>query len=295
VNKERAAAGKFSSSGERGDGEMTRQGGSEDPEPSRLSDPQMWDLMAAWWDQKQGEEGDLWHRLLIEPTFERVIGDVGGLRILEIACGNGRLARRMARRGAAVTAVDASEGMLLHARQREAEDPTGTEYHLADAAGLGPLADGSFDLVVAGMALMDIADARGALLEAGRALRVGGRLVASLIHPCFDTGEENSCWVAERYAYETRVFRKVGRYRELFEHSAAWRVGEREDPQAVMETPYYHRPLSWYFRALKAAGLAVTALEEPEPTEEFVAESSQGAYLREVPLHCVIEARKLGT
>ena len=154
---------------------MTRQDRSEGPEPSRLSDPQMWDRMAAWWDQKQGEEGNRWHRLLIEPIFERVIGDVGGLRVLEIACGNGRLARRMARRGAKVTAVDASEGMILHARQREAEDPTGTEYHLADAACLGLLADGSFDLVVAGMALMDIADAEGALLETGQALRVGGK------------------------------------------------------------------------------------------------------------------------
>jgi ubiquinone/menaquinone biosynthesis C-methylase UbiE len=274
---------------------MTQQGGPEDPGLSRLPDPQIWDRMAAWWDRKQGEEGDTWHRLLIEPAFERVIGDVGGLRVLEIACGNGRLARRMARNGAKVTAVDASEGMILHARKREVADPTGTEYHLADAAGLGTLADGSFDLVVAGMALMDIADARGALLEAGRALRVGGRLVASLIHPCFDTGEENSCWVVERYAYEMRVFRKVGRYRELFEHSAAWRVGGREDPQARMETPYYHHPLSWYFRALKAADLAVTAFEEPEPTEKFIEESPQGAYLREVPLHCVIEAHKVET
>ena len=274
---------------------MTRRGRSEDPEPSHLSDPQPWDRLAVWWDQKQGEEGDLWHRLRIEPAFERVIGDVGGLRVLEIACGNGRLARRMARSGAKVTAVDASEGMILRAREREAEDPTGTEYHLADAAGLGPLANGSFDLVVAGMALMDIADAEGALMEAGRALRVGGRLVASMIHPCFDTGEENSCWVAERYAYETKVFRKVGRYRELFEHRAGWHVGGRENHRVVMETPYYHRPLSWYFRVLKAAGLAATALEEPEPTEKFVAESSQGAYLREIPLHCIIEAHKMGT
>jgi ubiquinone/menaquinone biosynthesis C-methylase UbiE len=134
----------------------------------------MWDRMAVWWDEKQGEQGDRWHRLLIEPPFERIIGDVGGLRVLEIACGNGRLARRMARRGATVTAVDASEGMILRAREREAENPSGNEYRVADAARLRSLADGSFDLVVAGMALMDIADAQGALREAGRALRMGG-------------------------------------------------------------------------------------------------------------------------
>jgi len=167
--------------------------------------------MAAWWDEKQGEDGDRWHRLLIEPSLERVIGEVNGLHVLEVACGNGRLARRLARRGASVIAVDASGAMILHAREREAETPTGTEYRVADAALLDALADGSFDLAVAGMALMDIADAEGALREVGRVLRVGGRLVASMIHPCFDTGEENSCWVAERYPYETRVFRKVGR------------------------------------------------------------------------------------
>jgi SAM-dependent methyltransferase len=181
--------------------------------------------------------------------------------------------------------------MILHAREREAKNPTGTEYLVADAALLDSLADGSFDLVVAGMALMDIVDAEGALREAGRVLRAGGRFVASMIHPCFDTGEENSCWVAERYAYETRVFRKVGRYRELFEHRAEWRPRGRQEK--VLETPYYHRPLSWYFRALRAAGLAVVAFKEPEPTDEFMAEASLGPYLREVPLHCVVEARRL--
>ena len=56
---------------------MTRQERPKTPEPRRLSDSQMWDRMAAWWNEKQGEEGDLWHRLLIESPFERVIGDVG--------------------------------------------------------------------------------------------------------------------------------------------------------------------------------------------------------------------------
>ena len=58
-------------------------------------------------------------------------------------------------------------------------------------------------------------------------------------------------------------------------------------------TGFGRSPLSWYFRALRSAGLAVTALEEPEPTEGFMAEGSQEPFLREVPFHCVVEARKL--
>lgn len=52
-------------------------------------------------------------------------------------------------------------------------------------------------------------------------------------------------------------------------------------------------PLSWYFRALLSAGPAVTAFGEPEPMEGFMTESSQGPFLREVPLQCVVQARKL--
>jgi hypothetical protein len=42
-----------------------------------------------------------------------------------------------------------------------------------------------------------------------------------------------------------------------------------------------------------AAGLAVTASEEQKPTEGSMAEGSQGPFLREVPFHCVAEAREL--
>jgi hypothetical protein len=57
---------------------MTHQGKPQDTKLPRRSDSEMWDRMAEWWDDKQGEDGDLWHRLLIEPPFERVIGEVNG-------------------------------------------------------------------------------------------------------------------------------------------------------------------------------------------------------------------------
>lgn len=64
---------------------MTRQGRPKDLDPDHRSDSEIWDHVAAWWDRKQGEQNDRWHRALIE----RVLGDVGGLRVLEVACGNG--------------------------------------------------------------------------------------------------------------------------------------------------------------------------------------------------------------
>jgi 2-polyprenyl-3-methyl-5-hydroxy-6-metoxy-1,4-benzoquinol methylase len=67
-----------------------------------------WKEMAAWWDERQGDEGDLWHRTLIDPTLFKVLGPVKGQHVLDLACGNGYIARKLARSGARVTGVDAS-------------------------------------------------------------------------------------------------------------------------------------------------------------------------------------------
>ena len=55
----------------------------------------------------------------------------------------------------------------------------------------------------------------------------------------------------------------------------------------------HHRPLSWYFHAIREAGLAVTMLDEPEPTKEFLEQSGSGAAAEKFPMHLVIEARPM--
>ena len=44
-----------------------------------------WDQMADWWDQKLGDDGDLWHRTLIDPPVLRLAGEVRGLSVLDLA------------------------------------------------------------------------------------------------------------------------------------------------------------------------------------------------------------------
>ena len=45
-----------------------------------------WNQMADWWDEKLGDEGDLWHRTLIDPPLLQLVGDVKGVRLLDLAC-----------------------------------------------------------------------------------------------------------------------------------------------------------------------------------------------------------------
>ena len=48
-----------------------------------------------------------------------LIGDVAGLRLLDLACGHGRLARELARRGGRLVRVDLSAALLEKARAQE--------------------------------------------------------------------------------------------------------------------------------------------------------------------------------
>src|SRR5215467_15511408 len=82
-----------------------------------------WDQMTDWWDKQLGDEGDLWHRTLIDPPLLHLVGEVEGVRLLDLACGNGYLSRRFARQGAIVTGVDANEPLIERARMREAQEP----------------------------------------------------------------------------------------------------------------------------------------------------------------------------
>ena len=247
-----------------------------------------WPELAEWYDQKQGDDGDIWHRTLLDPALFAMIGDVNGLRVLDVPCGNGHNSRRLARSGASVTGIDSSAPIITRNQLREQREPLGIEYHAADAASITMVKDEGFDLVISQMGFMDIPDAAGAIREMGRVLVQGGRLVAMFSHPCFDI-PQSSLWVEETMHPTSTVWRKVRRYSQPFEGKVYWRIdGHCES------TTSYHRPFSWYIRSLHNAGLVLTALEEPVPTLEFaMAEPEWSRRMAEVPMHILIEARKI--
>jgi ubiquinone/menaquinone biosynthesis C-methylase UbiE len=246
-----------------------------------------WLSLADWFDEDQGDAGDLWHRTLIFPGIIKVIGKISGRDVLDVGCGNGSLARILARMGNRVTGIDGSAGIIEHAKAREAANPFGATYLATDAAYLSMFQAGSFDLVTSCMALMDMPDAAGAIKEMGRVVRRTGRCVMLFSHPCFDIPNASS-WLTEwGFGHQPEISLRLLRYREVYSEWLRW--SWKNDYEMLA----YHRPLSWYFRAIRDAGLAVTMLEEPEPTPEFVAQSESGAALQKFPMHCVIEARPL--
>ena len=96
---------------------------------------------------------------------------------LDAACGTGRFAELLARRGHRVIGVDSSPDMLAHARRRV---PDG-EFHVGVLDRL-PLPDDCVDVIVCALALVHVPRLQPVLAEFARVLRPGGDLVISDIH-----------------------------------------------------------------------------------------------------------------
>jgi SAM-dependent methyltransferase len=112
------------------------------------------------------------------PTFLGLAGDVAGLRVLDLACGEGFYSRALAERGARVVGVDISPAMVALAREAERAQPLGIDYHCADVADLPGL--GHFDLVCAAYLLHYASDEQVLAAMArniARCLPEGGRFV----------------------------------------------------------------------------------------------------------------------
>lgn len=124
------------------------------------------------------------------------------LRVLEPACGSGRLVLEMARRGYKVTGIDLSDPMLSFARERLNRLQLKAHLKKADMADFKTRAD-HFDmahcLVSSFKYLLSESDAVSHLKSVARALRPGGIYVLAFhLSDYSDTSVSRERWVAER-------------------------------------------------------------------------------------------------
>jgi SAM-dependent methyltransferase len=239
------------------------------------------DLAAAWeriasewipWARTPGHDSyDVFHRDL----FLELVPPPSG-RTLDLGCGEGRLARDLAARGHDVVGVDRSPTMVAAAREAAPE----LELHVADAAAL-PFGDEAFGLVVAFMSLQDADDLGGAVREAARVLRVGGRLCIAIVHPLNSAGTFDS-------EDADSPFTIRGSYLD-----STFYVDELTRDGLDITFVSAHRPLEAYTDTITDAGLVIERLREPAVPEEAIARERSRRWQR-LPLFLHLRALKVG-
>jgi SAM-dependent methyltransferase len=153
-----------------------------------------------------------------------VVAEPKPRRVLEVGCGMGNFAERVARETSAeVVATDLSPRMVDLASER------GLDARVADVQQL-PFADGEFDCAVANAMLYHVEDLDRALSELARVLEPGGQLVAVTI------GAEHMAelWQLVGYLLPDRPFSRENGAEHLARH---FRDVRRHDVEAELVFP----------------------------------------------------------
>ncbi len=178
------------------------------------------------------------------PAMLDLAGDVTGRRILDAGCGSGPLFAALRDRGASVTGIDASAGMLEQARRRLGAD---ADLRVADLASPLLFPDGVFDDVVASLVLHYLKDWGPTLGELRRLLTPGGRLIVSVDHP-------SAIYLMDRMAGgKTSYFQTRQRTEE-------WTMGGQ-----TAQLTFWDRPLHAMTDSFTAAGFRINVISEPPP------------------------------
>lgn len=218
----------------------------------------IWNTNAAFWDEKMGE-GNTFQRILIGPGAERLLNLQKDELVLEVGCGNGVFARRLAHLGAKVIAVDFSEKFIELAQARTVENAERIEYRVLDAtdeAQLLALGIQRFDAIVCTMVMMDMATIEPLTRAISKLLKPNGRFVFAIMHPCFNTS--GTTLMAEENLTGTVTYSlRVSEYLYMQPQKGIGIIGQPESHY------YFHRPLHILLGTCFRAGLVMDGIEEP--------------------------------
>jgi len=208
-------------------------------------DPEFFERYQAMRQSETGLNEDL-----EQPAVSRLLPDVTGADVLDIGCGDGALALRLASLGARhVLGVDPSGRMLMLARHHHASPRIRYRQASAEALDLPPE---SLDLVVSSLALHYVADYGTLIRRIARWLRPGGHLVYSVEHPVCTARDPMTGWIAA-------------------DGGTVWPVDDyaRETPRTQQwlgaVVTKHHRRLATLVGEIIAAGLILTGIDEPYP------------------------------
>ncbi|HVV38944.1 MAG TPA: class I SAM-dependent methyltransferase [Candidatus Paceibacterota bacterium] len=242
-----------------------------------------WGKVADWYGEYLGNE-DTYQAKVILPNLLRVLSLKPGEKVLDLACGQGFFAREFAKAGAQVVGADIAKELIAEAKK--AGGPV--EYYVAPASHLSFAKDAEFDAVVCVLALQNMEDINAVFKEVRRVLKPEGRFVIVLNHPAFRV-LKRSAWGWDESA--SVQYRRIDGYLSAAKISVDMHPGAASSTKTIS----YHRSLQDFFKALRGASFAVTALEEwtsHKTSEKGPRQAGEDAARKEIPLFMLIEAQR---
>ncbi len=224
----------------------------------------IYNAMAA--DYTADNDENIYNAAYERPAMIAMLGDLDGLRVLDLGCGAGQLSVELIAAGATVTGIDVSAAMVDIARERLGAE---TAIAVGDIGDPLPFQTGAFDVVVSSLTMHYVEDWVPTLAEIRRVLAPSGRFTFSTHHPTMDfTRHSPDDYFAKKPVTETWT-----------------RAGKPYD------VTFWRRTLADMSWALHRAGFVIDLLHEPQATDALAErDPTEHEYLSTHPHYLFVRA-----
>lgn len=253
--------------------------------PKRNTSSTSWGPVADWYEGHLAS-GDTYHERVILPNLLRLLGDVKGKKVLDLACGTGYFSKKIAEAGASVTGTDVSPELIAKAKQNLLGYPT-SKFVVTPAHDLHELKHVSFDAIINVLAVDNIAEVPGLLRESARLLKNGGAMHIVFNHPVVRIPGASSWGFDQKRGVQ---YRRLDKYMSESKVKIAMHPGLNSQ-----STTTFHRSLQYYFNKFREAGFVVANLEEwvsDKVSEPGPRQKPEDQSRKEFPLFLYLQLRK---
>lgn len=211
-----------------------------------------------------------------QPILWQLIGDPRGLKILDLGCGDARVAKKFKALGASkYLGIDGSRRMIELAKQNT--DGGFSDVQLSSFADCS-LAKNEFDLVVSSLAFHYAEDLKVLFQKIYASLKPGGRFIFSVEHPVITSNNQSleqspirQAWLVDNYFIR----------------------GPREVKWMGDVVTKYHRNVEDYFNLIFDCGFTLQSFKESEPSEINFTDQALLDRRRRIPLFLIFSVKKL--
>ncbi len=240
-----------------------------------------WENSHRWYDSIVGEKGHYYHEQIILPKTLQLLQLKTGDSVLDLACGQGVLARSLPQ-GIDYVGVDISASLIQSAK-KQSKAP----FYVSDITKPLQLRHSSFSHATLILALQNLEHPQAAFKNAADHLKSEGKFVIVLNHPCFRIPRQSSWGLDEPKKLQ---YRRVDLYMSSLKIPIQTHPGQKESSS----TWSFHHPLSFYIQTLSDTGFVIEKLEEwvSDRKSTGAAASMENRSRKEFPLFMALSCLK---
>jgi len=244
-----------------------------------------WQPVSRWYDQAVGSQGHYYHQHLILPGVTRLLELRSDSKLLDLACGQGVLARALDQ-SVSYVGIDMAKGLITTAQQQNSSERH--QFLVGDVSKSLTIKEQNFTHAAIILALQNIEHPERVIHNAAEHLISQGKLVVVLNHPCFRIPRQSSWEIDEKNKLQ---YRRINRYLSPLKIPITTHPGQGQRSEVTWS---FHWPLAALSVWLNQAGFMIEKIEEwgSDKKSEGKAAKMEDRSRSEFPLFLTVLARK---